>query len=105
MKTTLYKALDVREYVVPVDATFTKDCGGISGKVFCKNVLTVVIIAQDMSTDKRVRIECEPVKYHEGFTNPYYTGYDGDYQLIVPGDVFEVQETNKAPRINIWGNT
>lgn len=90
----MYKVLDVREYKSIGSGSYRTGYGGGGGKLSVGTTHFTAVICQDLSTNKRERFE-----FYYGYEDEFlgktrYYGYRGDYELLVPGDNFEIEETS-----------
>lgn len=100
MKT--YKALDVRECRVVGKAEYYKPYVlASSGSVRVPQHIRVVVIAQENNSTNRVRFEFLEAYQYEFLDKIRYGGYLGDWNLLVPGDYFIVEETDAQDRVTI----
>ena len=91
-----FKALDVRE-CVDITSLQGTDCG-YSSRVRRDYI---VVIAERVWDNERCRLELYS-GYQDTFLNKNkYYGYQGQGNMIVPGDVFEIEETNTYDKITI----
>lgn len=97
----MLKTLSVREYDKLDEVTYSNGCGGNSGRIQIKKTHYVVIVAADTETKQRKRIAFSEAHASELFGRTIYEGYTGDYQLLVPGDIFEIQETHTFRKVVI----
>ncbi len=97
----MLKVLSVREYDKLGDVTYSNGCGGNNGRVQIAKTHYVVVVAVDIETKERKRIVFNEAHTSEFFGKTYYEGYAGDYELLVPGDVFEIQETKTFKKVVI----
>ncbi len=97
---TRYRVLDIREYQ---DTTVTSYGGsyGTNQKVRTDKRVIVVAICLNLDTNKRERMEFYPA-YSDAFLGTtHYYGYKGDYQLLVPGDVFQITNNSDYDYVSI----
>ena len=101
----VYEALDVREYKVIGKTEYSKSygCSG-SGGVYVPQHLRVIVIARDDHSKKRVRFEFLEAYKYEFLDKTHYCGYTGDWNLIIPGDYFTIEETNTFDNVRIISN-
>lgn len=93
----LYKALDVREHYIVGKANYITPYGSSStGQVHVPQHLRVVVIAEESRGEykKRVRFEFLEAYEYEFLDKVHYNGYTGDWNLIIPGDYFTIEETS-----------
>lgn len=100
----IYKALDIRELTRVGSGSVSNGgsyCSSSSVRIDAEGY--VVCIAKDLNTNARVRFEFKPASKDTYQGKTYYSGYIGDYELLVPGDVFEIEEDKvyPYPRISI----
>lgn len=84
----MFKVLDVREIekLEEIDNSY-----GIIG---IKTRMTYVVIAENHSSHDRVRFEFYD-GYNENVLNKVrHYGYKGDFDILIKGDYFEVEEPN-----------
>ena len=96
----MYKVLDVREIFTVHGGSTTNAIYGGSGSYSVDSTQYVVVIAED-EAHKRKRFE-----FRDGYTSKFlgetrYYGYSGDYNLLVPGDYFEVEKTSTYPNVKM----
>lgn len=91
-----YMALDVREYNKIGKVQFNKNSYGNGGDVTVPQTLHVVVIARNLTTGERERFDFFPSYTFEMGGKEYYGGFRGNYELIIPGDVFEVTRDKGA---------
>lgn len=89
----MYKVLDVREIVTISGGSTRNGYYGGPGSFTPDSTKYTVVIAED-EEHKRKRFE-----FRAGYTSEFlgktcYYGYSGDYNLLVPGDYFEIEETS-----------
>lgn len=96
----MYKALDVREYTKIGKVQVFKGYASHL-HVLVPQHLRVVVIAKDVETSKRKRFEFFPKYEFELGGKTHYGGYTGNYELIVPGDYFEVEQTEDCPHVSV----
>lgn len=94
----MYKVLDVREIVTIQGGSTSNGVYGGSGSYSVNSTQYTVVIAED-EEHKRKRFE-----FKAGYTSKFlgktsYYGYSGDYELLVPGDHFEIEETATYPNV------
>lgn len=91
----MFEVLSVREYDKIENVKFSSGIGVSSGFVSMKNTHYVVVIAVSIEPGERQRKRFAFSKAHssEFMGRTMYEGYAGDFELLVPGDVFEIQET------------
>lgn len=94
-----FKALDVRECIDITSLRGTES--GYSTRITMNKRAYVIVIAERVGNNERCRFELYE-GYQDTFlgTNKYY-GYQGQWNMIVPGDVFEIEETNTYDRVTI----
>jgi hypothetical protein len=97
-----YKVLDVRELIIANHGSVSSGSySGGTGSVNLEVLRRTVVIAEDKNTHRK-RFE-----FYEGYPDrnyhgeTVYYGYRGDYDLLVPGDEFVVEETSTYPTVNI----
>jgi hypothetical protein len=90
----MYKALDVREVIEISSGSVSNHpsyCGSNSMSINTKQ--KTIVIAEN-ENKKRTRFQ-----FYDGYEDRFlgqlcYYGYKGDFNLLVPGDKFEVRETS-----------
>ena len=98
----MYKALDVREIVeVRSGSVSSGQYSGGTGSMSINNKREIVVIAEDEEYHERKRFY-----FYEGSKEMFlgemrYYGYAGAFDLLVPGDKFEVKETSTWPTVLI----
>lgn len=103
----LYKALDVREHHIVGKAEYYKGYGCSStGSVRVPQHLRVVVIAEESRGEDRKRVRFEFLEAYEfEFQNKVnYSGYTGDWKLIIPGDYFTIEETDTYSNVVVVNN-
>lgn len=99
-----YKALDVREIIRVTSGSSTNHSYGGSNSISLDTIEYVVCIAKDLETGNRVRFEFKRAYKDTFMGKTYYYGYTGDYHLLVPGDTFELEDTNTYMHLTILDN-
>ena len=98
----MFKVLDVREYQIVGKAEYFKshnNCNG--GAVHVPQHSRIIVIAQDAVNNERVRFEfLAPYSYQFG-DKRYYGGYQGDWNMLIPGDYFLLRKTDAQPEVVI----
>ena len=90
-----YKVLDVREKESTYSYTNRNNTYTATHTVF-------VVIAEDKEGNRK-RF-CMYDAYMSLFLNDWsYYGYKGDFDLLVKGDWFEIEQTSKWPVVKIFG--
>ena len=89
----MYKALDVREHVKFGKAQWFHGYGGKGGEISVPQTLHVVVIAEETETHQRVRFDFIPAYKFKFGDKTHYGGFTGRYDMIVPGDYFNLRET------------
>ena len=97
----MFEALSVREYDAIEDIKYNASWDKSSGSVSMKKTHYVVVIALNIKTRERKRIAFSKSRTSEFLGRTMYEGYTGDYELLVPGDVFEIQETATFKKVVI----
>jgi hypothetical protein len=94
-----FKALDVRECI---DITSLRGIDSGYGTRICIDKREyIVVIAERVWNNERCRFELYS-GYQDTFLNKNkYYGYQGQWNMIVPGDVFEIEETNTYDKVTI----
>ena len=97
----IYKALDIREVVRIHNGSATNRSYGASNDIALESNLYIICVAKDLETGSRVRFEFRPAEteFYRGKT--YYKGYTGDYHLLIPGDTFELEQTDTYMHLTI----
>lgn len=90
----MYKVLDVREYKSIGSGNYRAGYGEGGGRLSVETTHITAVIYQDLSTNERKRFD-----FYYGYKDTFlgetkYYGYRGDYDLLVPGDLFEIKETS-----------
>ncbi len=98
----MYKVLDVREVIEIGPGSVSNHpsyCG--SNSMSIKSTRKIVVIAEDEEYKERKRFHFYD-SYEDTFLGQTcYYGYKGDFDLLVPGDKFEVEETYTWPTVLI----
>ncbi|MBQ8806616.1 MAG: hypothetical protein IJZ68_09260 [Bacteroidaceae bacterium] len=99
----MFKVLSVREYDKIEEVKFSSGIGGGNGYVNMKKTHFVVVVAVTIGPgmQARKRIAFCPAHTYEFLGRTVYEGYAGDYELLVPGDIFEIQETKTFKKVVI----
>ena len=94
-----FKALDVRECI---DITSLRGTAcGYSTSISIDKREHIVVIAERVGNNERYRLELYS-GYQDTFLNKNnYYGYQGQWNMIVPGDVFEIEETSTYDKVTI----
>ena len=93
----MYKVLDVREHKYAV----ARSCGtgsNYSSSVSVTNYIhhEFVVICVELETSTRKRfVFYDGHKTEDKFLGIHYYGYKGDFNLLVVGDLFEVEQYEK----------
>jgi hypothetical protein len=90
----MYKVLDVREHKYAV----ARSCG--TGSNYSSSVAVTndthhefVVICMELATKERKRfVFYDGHKTEDKFWGTHYYGYKGDFNLLVAGDLFEVEK-------------
>ena len=85
----MFKVLDVREIekIEEIDTSY--------GIASIKTQMTYVVIAENHSSHDRIRFEFYD-GYNENVLNKIrYYGYKGDFDILIKGDYFEIEEPNE----------
>lgn len=96
-KTPIYKVLDVREIMSKINGHTYKTAGDIN----ISYTPLYVVIAENIQTKERERFE-----FYKGYTSMFLDeelchGYSGDYCVLVPGDRFEIIQTDTYKKVKI----
>lgn len=91
----MYKVLEIREY----DEVITKKTCEDSLHLKVNHIIIAICINED--TNKRERAIFEKGYEHTVCGMTYYGGYAGDYDLLIAGDRFEIEETSTYPVVRI----
>lgn len=96
----MYKVLDVREIVTVSSGSVSSGVYGGSSSFEVNSKRYVVVIAEDKNHHRK-RFE-----FYAGYKSKFlgetdYYGYAGDYNLLVPGDWFVVEETSTYPVVKL----
>jgi hypothetical protein len=97
----IYKALDVREVIEISSGSVSNHSYGGSNSMSINSTRKIVVIAEDEEYKERKRFH-----FYEGYKEMFlgemrYYGYAGDFDLLIPGDKFEVKETSTWPAVRI----
>lgn len=94
----MFKVLDVREFSRISGGSVSQGMYGSSGNINLKETTITVIIAEDEDKE-RVRFEFYP-KYKNSFLDStIYYGYTGDFNELIPGDKFIIEDTTTWQRV------
>ena len=96
----MYKVLDVREIVIISGGSTSNGVYGGSGSFGVNSTEYVVVIAED-DNHQRKRFEFKAGYKSQFLGETCYYGYTGDYNLLVLGDYFEIEETSTYPRVKL----
>ena len=98
----MYKVLDVREQVIANHGTVSSGTySGGTGHVSLEVKRKTIVIAED-DDHNRKRFEFYEGHLEKNFQGDYtYYGYRGDYDLLVPGDYFEIEKTSTYPKVKL----
>ena len=96
----MYKVLDVREIVIISGGSTSKGVYGGSDSFGVESTEYVVVIAEDKNKHRK-RFEFKAGYKSQFLGETCYYGYTGDYNLLVPGDYFEIEETSTYPRVKL----
>ena len=84
-----YKVLDVRESIKIGEVKYYAGWDGKQGQVNIPQFHQIIVIAKDNDTGKRTRfVFCKN-----------NTIYEGEYELLIPGDVFTIEESSTYHKI------
>lgn len=97
----MYKVLDVREQVSITGGSYRQNYGSTSGTIENCSRSYVVVICLNEETGKRERISFSSAYEERCLGSTYYMGYTGDYDLLIPGDRFEIKKTSTYEHVNI----
>jgi hypothetical protein len=97
----MYKALDVREVIEIGSGSVSNHpsyCG--SNSMSIESTRKIVVIAVDEENNRK------RFTFYDGHKEMFlgrmsYYGYAGDFDLLVPGDKFEVEETSTWPSVKL----
>lgn len=94
-----FRALDVRELI---------ELTSLAGSVYNSHIqmqiesqLKIVVIANRVDSNERCRIVFTKPDIVKFLGKTKYYGYEGPWETIVPGDVFEIKETNTYDIVTI----
>ena len=96
----MYKVLDVREIVTIHGGSTSSGVYGGSGSFAVNSKQYTVVIAEDKNKHRK-RFEFKAGYKSEFLGETCYYGYSGDYNLLVSGDYFEIEETSTYPVVRI----
>ena len=94
-----FRALDVREFMEL--RSLSGSGSSYSTRMHISTELKVVVIANRVSDNERCRIVFTRPDTGTFLGDTKYYGYEGPWEMIVPGDVFEVEETNTYDKVTI----
>ena len=100
MKSKMYKVLDVREIVNVSGGSYSREAYGSGGSLNVGSSCTTVVIAEN-EEGKRRRFNFYPASKEFSFGKVYYYGTTGDYDYLVPGDMFELEEDGTWPNVKL----
>ena len=86
----MYKVLDVREIVTISDGSTSSGVYGGSGSFAVNSKQYIIVIAEDENQNRK-RFAFYSGYRSEFLGDPIYYGYQGDYKLLIPGDMFEIE--------------
>ncbi len=96
----MYKVLDVREIITICGGSVNNGVHGGSSNFNVGSKRYQVVIAED-ENHKRRRFEfCEAYK-SEFLGETSYYGYIGNFEILIPGDYFEVEKTYSWPKVKL----
>lgn len=96
----MYKVLDVREIILVSNGSVSNGVYGGNSSFSVQSTRRTIVIAED-NNHHRKRFEFYDGYKEEFLGDMHYCGYKGDYELLVPGDKFEVKETLTWPNVNL----
>jgi hypothetical protein len=97
----MYKVLDVREIVTINGGSTSNGIYGGSGSYSVNSTHYTVVIAED-EQGERTRFEFYPPSKREFLGYMNYYGTKGDYDILVPGDKFElIREVDTWPFVRL----
>ena len=100
----MFKVLEVREIKYAV----SRSCS--TGSSYSSSVSITndthhefIVICKEMETDKRKRFSFTKGYTSKGYDKctTYYYGYQGDYNLLIVGDIFTIEKTNTFDKVVI----
>lgn len=96
----MYKALDVRDVVRFSSGGFTQDSYSGKGNLSINEKRIIVVIAE---TEQKERVRFEFFQGYKGqfLGNTQYYGYRGDFDVLIPGDTFVIEDTSTWQRVTI----
>lgn len=95
----MYKVLDVREFITTEAVSYNRSSYG--GSINSKNSCLTVVIAED-EQGERTRFEFYPAHKEEFLGYTHYYGTKGDYDVLIPGDKFElIMEVDTWPFVKL----
>ncbi len=97
----MYKALDVREVSKCYTGRVNNEIYGHGGQLTINETTYIVVIAENLATRDRKRFSFYPPRKEEFLGEMCYYGYTGDYDVLVPGDFFEVEDTNTWTHVRL----
>ena len=84
-----YKVLDVRESIKIGEVKYYAGWDGKQGQVNIPQFHQIIVIAEDIDTGKRTRfVFCKN-----------NTIYEGEYELLIPGDFFTIEESSDYHKV------
>jgi hypothetical protein len=86
----MYKVLDIREY----DSIDSGRLGYGTHSISIDRVHHIIAICEDTETGERSRFDFSPGDKFDWFGDTKYSGYTGDFAVIVPGDIIELKKTD-----------
>lgn len=96
----MYKALDVRDVVRFNSGSFTQDSYSGRGNLSINEKPIIVVIAETEQKE-RVRFEFFPGYEGQFLGSTQYYGYRGDFDVLIPGDTFVIEDTSTWQRVTI----
>lgn len=89
----MYRVLDVREVIEISSGRVSNHTYGGSNSMSINTRRKVVIIAEDENKQRK------RFHFYDGYKDTFlgktsYYGYEGDFDLLVPGDLFEIEKTS-----------
>lgn len=98
----MYKVLDVREQTIANYGTVSSGSySGGTGHVNLEVRRKTIVIAEDAEHNRKRFEFYEGYQERNYYGDTSYYGYRGDYDLLVPGDYFEIEKTSTYPVVKL----
>lgn len=95
-----YKVLDVREVSKCTTGRVNSEIYGHGGTLSIEETSYIVVIAEN-EEHHRTRFQFYPGYQTSFLGEPHYYGYRGDFDILIAGDSFQVQDTDTWPNVKL----